>query len=111
VSEDEGECAWCWLPEGAAMTPLMIQILLHYHSVDGPYAEHNPGHRDSIAVRDQTAALLRDEMIVSDKQAAAGFRVTERGSTWVRAICYVPLPIMNWVVPKAKSRRKKAGVK
>lgn len=46
------------------MTPLHIQLLLHFYAIAEPYAKHDPQHAESSAVRDYTENLVMMGLII-----------------------------------------------
>ncbi len=81
------------------MSPLQIEIMLHYHTRLGDYRD---GDFDAPAVRDAmedfvTVGLLRrtDNPI----PATPIYEATEATHVYVKALCAVPLPVKRWVMP------------
>ena len=71
------------------MTPLAIDILLHFHVSPLPHPlSAYP------AVADEIESQLRDGMIEPDKGA---YRTTDRGDAHIRHLCNVPFPTQMWV--------------
>lgn len=87
------------------MTPLHWQMLLHYYAIAAPYAESDPGHANSLAVKAYTAELLQDGLIRADETSGSGYRATERGEVLVDHICNLPLPMQEWRMPFPQSQR------
>ena len=55
------------------MTPLHILIGIHYLCRPCPYAEHEPEHANSPAVRDYTQDLVRAGLLVPREPDATTF--------------------------------------
>jgi len=82
------------------MTPLHIQIMLHYYARVTPYAEHEPEHRYSPAVKEYTQQLIVANMLTSS-QSSGVYVVTEKGRAYVEALKAVKEPVSKeiWVQP------------
>lgn len=91
------------------MTPLHLQMLLHYHSRCEPYGKHEPEHASSPAVAAYRSDLLRAGLIEVDGRApppgveSAGFTTTDKGRFYVDRLCSLPLPEATWIIPAAQS--------
>lgn len=93
------------------MTPLHIQIALHYASFLCPYAENDLPHRYSVAVRTYTDQLVRAGMLTLREPDLSGtpdpikntasYAPTAGLRMYVDALCSVPLPKLKaaWVHP------------
>lgn len=86
------------------MTPLHWKMLLHYYAVAEPYAANNPGHANSLAVREYTQGLLEDGLIRRDGTSGSGYRTTDRGEALVEYIINLPLPQKVWKMPALTDR-------
>jgi len=80
------------------MSPLGIEILLHYHCrVD----DFRSGDFSAPAVRDLIDAFTSEGMLIPN--ATPGYhrtyQLSERGETYVNALCRVPYPINKWCMP------------
>lgn len=80
------------------MTPLQIGLMLHYYTTPRPYAEHEPDHASSGAVREKRADLCRAGML-EGCNTFSGWRVTEKGEAYVAALEAVQVPVCKWVQP------------
>jgi len=82
------------------MTPLHIQIMLHYYCNVTPYAEKEPAHRNSSAVMSYTDYLVDDNML-RPSQCEGVYVVTEKGRAYIDALKAVAEPIAKtiWVQP------------
>lgn len=81
------------------MTPLMIEIGLHYRCTLGDFRNGDfsapvilPMLLDFVA-----AGLLEDAGI----GVTPRFKATEGLAIWVEALCRVPWPVQHWVMPEA----------
>ena len=88
------------------MSPLHLQILLHYYAIAEPYAANNPGHANSLAVKAYTQDLIDKNLILADATSGSGYRVTERGEFFVSHICSLPLPVSGWRMPSHSSQEQ-----
>jgi hypothetical protein len=82
------------------MTPLQLQMMLHYYTRAEPYAYREPEHATSGAVRDQRQLLENDGLIEPSETSGSGYCVTPRGSAFIEALCETPLPICMWIIPR-----------
>lgn len=80
------------------MTPLQLTMLLHYHAVVAPYAEHEPQHAHSIAVSCQRAQLISLGLLVT-ADTPSGYEVTDKGRVFIDALCKLPMPVQVWAMP------------
>ncbi len=79
------------------MTPLEIEILLHYYTrAAGDYRD---GDFSAPAVKDVIdwfkGSLLED----NPDDAGTAYRITDRGRAYIEALTDVQLPIQKWVMP------------
>jgi hypothetical protein len=74
------------------MSPLHIQLAIHYLTLNTPYAEHEPEHANSPAVREFTQQLIDAGLLTENYKATKGL------SVYVDALCKVPLPIQRWIM-------------
>jgi len=73
------------------MTPLEIQIMLHYYYSPNDYNLQPPAVQEAVA-RFLDKDLLRLGSITL-------YEITERGMAYVEMLKKVPLPICKWVAP------------
>lgn len=79
------------------MTPLQLEILLHYYSRADDY---RCGDFGAPAVRDAIEYFKREELIVAaDPKQDRCYALGERGRVLVEAVRSVPLPERRWVMP------------
>jgi hypothetical protein len=83
------------------MTPLQIQMMLHYYALVGPYAGDDYRHANSPAVLSQRTELMVLGLLDTDGSRPSGYCVTDRGRAYVLALCDMPLPVKTWVMPSA----------
>lgn len=81
------------------MSPLHIQLILHYHISPEPYAQHEPQHAKSLAVTEYRAQLLHHGLLEHWADGPDSVKVTERGKVYIEGLRAVPLPIQKWVMP------------
>ena len=78
------------------MTPLQIQMMLHYYAQSTPYAHNEPDHAHSPAVIEQRDALIDVGLLETWIHTEAGYRCTERGKAYVDFLCATELPGVKW---------------
>ena len=82
------------------MTPLEIEILLHYYTRAVDYRD---GDFTAPAVRQALDSfyelgMLRHATRKSDS-GPLSYEVTERAEAYIQALCALPLPVQKWVMP------------
>lgn len=90
-------------------SPLKIMIGLHYWTTPTPYAEHDPGHANSPAVRDAVQDFINAGMLVEREtpgEYGSKYEATDAMRVWVEALCSVRWPVQVWVVPSALPRQE-----
>lgn len=84
------------------MTPLCIEILLHYNS---RAADYRNGDHSAPAVKEALDAFLREDVIrhhgftpeyFGDGQLKARYELTSRGKAFVEYLQMIPLPTASW---------------
>ena len=79
------------------MSPLQIEILLHYHTRMGDYRD---GDFSAPAVRDALDNFRgRDEMLRACESGSRTYRLTHRGLVYVNALMRLPMPRQVWEMP------------
>ena len=85
------------------MTPLEIEILLHYYCTRSDYRNGDfsaPAVRDAIdAFNGDLSLLCREETLQPERT----YKVTERGEAYIKFLCALPLPVCVWMIPKEAS--------
>lgn len=80
------------------MTPLLIEMLLHYHYSGVDYREGDfqaPSVREGIDwLRDEARMIEND-----DESRRRTYKLSERGEIYVKALMTVPLPVQVWAMP------------
>jgi len=86
------------------MTPLHLQMLLHYYAIAEPYAKNDPLHAESRAVSRYRDQLVSLKLIHEDPTSGSGYSCTERGFAYVEALKALPLPevFTEWKIPSVK---------
>jgi len=93
------------------MTPLEIEILMHYYIYSTDYLD---GVFDITPIQD-AIEHLRDESKLLEPTHLTNvyhdphYRLTERGYAYIQALCNVPLPIQIWVMPAESCSEPKMG--
>lgn len=85
--------------------PLNLMMLLHHHTTPTPYAQDNPLHAASPAVREGREMLLEEGMIKPDGDL---YITTERGAAFIDHLMTVPFPVSRWVIPEMPSSDRDA---
>ena len=82
------------------LTPLHLQILLHYHVSPEPYSKDNKMHRDAPATVAYTGHLIERGLIkpLPDAEWPNGFGTTDRGRVLAAHLCETLLPRAHWIV-------------
>lgn len=80
------------------MTPLQIDILLHYHCSGCDYRE---GDYSAPAVREAIDWMRAESQLIENDNESARrcYKLSERGQVYVNALMAVPLPVQVWVMP------------
>lgn len=77
------------------MSPLQIEIMLHYQVCGDDYRE---GDFDAPAVRDAIEGFKQQEMLREAHYKNRCYEITAKGHAYVKALCAVPEPHIQWVV-------------
>ena len=83
------------------MSPLEIEILLHYYYCP---VDYQGGDISAPAVKN-AIERFRDELNLLEPTQSMDvyhdphYRITERGRVFVEALCNMPLPVKQWVMP------------
>ncbi len=82
------------------MSPLCLNILLHYHTSPTDYHDGDfraPAVQDAINWLAEDAELLE----INDERIAAGFpayRLSEKGHFFVGKLCSLQVPVATWAM-------------
>lgn len=82
------------------MSPLEIEILLHYYCIGGEYRD---GDHSAPAVRDALDSFVEVDGLltrITESDLTIRHEITARGRAHVEALKSLPLPIQIWVTPK-----------
>lgn len=80
------------------MSPLEINILLHYHCSSVDYRDGDfsaPAVRDSIDAFKGDLGLLEPD----NSEWQRTYKLTPKAAAWIEAICNLPLPVCTWTIP------------
>lgn len=79
------------------MTPVILEILLHYY-----YSPLDYKGRNSCAENDGVAFLYNEELIIHNRGPDSNYIISERGRAYVEHLLKQPLPelITRWEIPK-----------
>lgn len=81
------------------MTPLQIQILLHYHAYASDYPNlHPPAQQEAVAYFLNSGFLEKTELEENMAADTPNYRPTEKLHVYCDALCKVPEPRQKWVV-------------
>lgn len=82
------------------MTPLHIELVLHYHAIPEQHPRHN-----APAVIKYTRDLLAVGLI-EEHSSASGYTTTLRGEAYIRMLLNTPLPEVRYVDPREPIKRE-----
>ena len=102
------------------MSPLKINILLHYYARIGDYRHHvDWQHGNSPAVHESLLWFVEEGLLscrfgdvswaascdpdTRGKSETQTFQITDRGRAMVEHLCAVQVPVCKWVQPPALS--------
>lgn len=74
------------------MTPLQIQMLLHYHCSPAPFSPWGSSQSEAMD-------MFRAEGLVNDPIGLCAATLTKRGEAYVKFLTTMPLPVANWSIP------------
>jgi len=84
------------------MTPLKIEILLHYYCCPNEYRD---GDLSAPAVEEAICWFLANDLLEAaapDKRKyGASYQTTPKAKALIEAWCNTPLPVSVWVIPGA----------
>lgn len=82
------------------MTPLKLEILMHYHRNVADRADDDP------AVKSAVLDLLNVALLERTGKIDPAFTLAERGRTYVEAVLATPLPVPAWKMPPVEDWQK-----
>lgn len=97
------------------MTPLQIEILLHYHARGSDYRD---GDHSAPAVRDALNMFLTEDVLrhegfkpdrFPDGTLKARYALTSRGEAFVEYLQMIPLPLPCWTFSQVSWRGMDRG--
>lgn len=77
------------------MTPLKLEIALHYHCHSNDYRD---GNFDAPAVREALAEFDAEGLLKPGTPTR--YKPTARLHAFVELLCLTPLPVQAWIDPK-----------
>lgn len=80
------------------MTPLGIEILLHYSTCAGPFPRI-----EAPAVADAVEVFCALGLLERGAEGQPRYIATEGARVYVMALCDVPLPVRRWIIPPPPS--------
>ena len=82
------------------MSPLEIEIVFHYHCHATDYRD---GDYSAPAVKEAIDRFIQEDVLtqIEGKFDPPAFRITDRGSAYVEALCtlQIPIKVISWVNP------------
>jgi hypothetical protein len=75
------------------LTPLHIQILLHYYAIAEPYAKDKPAHANSIATITYTQQLVQHGLIYRNEDSPSGYSSTTCGEAFIERLLATPIAL------------------
>lgn len=89
------------------MTPLHLQIALHYHSHPDQHPMlHNAVHREYA--EDLVAAGMLQPGAGGLSGREVTYHATDGLAVFVEALCSTPFPVQQWVMPAPNPRKQRA---
>jgi len=81
------------------MTPLQIEILLHYHYSPRDYPNLSPpSQQDAISYFLNSGFLTKTDLHEDMPATTPNYQSTEKLDAFCRALCSVPEPVQRWDV-------------
>lgn len=74
------------------MTPLQIEMLLHYNASPGPFTPWGDAQHEAIQ-------LFFREGLIRAPWSLDSVQLTERGKAYIRLLQLMPLPTSTWSLP------------
>lgn len=87
------------------MTPLEIEIVLHYYSSAGDFRD---GDFSAPAVREAITWMQNEDILQADAPGTRAYELAPRGRAFVDALMALPLPTQMWVMPTDTRRHRRA---
>jgi hypothetical protein len=86
-------------------TPLMISIGLWYHCRPGDYGKGSGDNNwNAPAVKEAIQDFVAGGLLAKSPDGCeAEYYPTDALRVWVSALCGVPWPVQEWVIPKQES--------
>ena len=75
-----------------SMTPIKLEILLHYFACSGPYPRSS-----APAVQDAITYLITHDLL--ERCAEQPYDVTEKGAAYIKHLLSIPFPVKQWIIP------------
>ena len=85
------------------MTPIQIEIMLHYNSRTNDYGQADDNF-DAPAVQQTIswfieADLLEPNPVASPEEDGPKYRITKKGLAYIDGLRNLPLPVCEWRIP------------
>lgn len=81
------------------MTPFELSILIHYHVSPTDFRD---GDFQAPALREVIDNFAKSGFLrlsMNDETASSIYRATEKTNVFVEALCAVPEPVQQWIIP------------
>jgi hypothetical protein len=75
------------------MTPLQIEMILHFHCCADPW----PRHEAPACI--EAVRMFQNEKLIEVPTDFDRVRLTEKGRAYVEFLCMLPLPMVTWGIP------------
>lgn len=85
-------------------SPLEISIAIHYHCRVDDYGRHNGDNNFHAPAVMEAIGRFQEAGLLTLTDGIPSYRATPGLAVWVDAICSVPMPIQQWVIPKCDAR-------
>ncbi|MEE9532715.1 MAG: hypothetical protein V3W52_17185 [Syntrophobacteria bacterium] len=80
------------------MTPLQLDILLHYHCRGNDYEQVF----DNDTRNEQAMELADAGLLTLDKSDTPLFAITDKGNFYIKHLLNIPLPVTGHTIPDAQ---------
>lgn len=83
-------------------TPLEISIAIHYHCRPDDYGRHNGDNNfEAPAVQSALIGFTGAGLLKFSSDAVPSYSATPGLRVYVDALCHVPAPEQQWIIPSA----------
>lgn len=82
------------------MTPNDIEVILHFYCCPAPHPRI-----DAPAVESSIRQFIAAGLLEANPKSNSGYTVTDGGKMLIDAICDIPFPVRQWVMPSPAQRQ------